>query len=281
MEHLVYVYVKETAFFVFCIHKSLLSSLHSMAYINKTNAAALSFLKEARRVNLLLNAAGRLHLLPHCSSGLGGKQCMRIPCCCMQQRGPIGAPFACKYNGNVFSASFAANRRRSLSVEQMFKGLYCMRFFSDGPRRGASLNKSIIKEKNYYVLLGVKENEKTAGIRAAYLRLAKTLHPDVNVRCTDKKNKERQFKEVKEAYEVLINPQKRKEYDERIRNSINRKQQTTAAAAAEAADQQVYRHCRNVWHEGRNEFGEEFWNQVNQIKREKDRARNTMKVSPK
>ncbi|MSQ11293.1 MAG: J domain-containing protein [Dehalococcoidia bacterium] len=64
--------------------------------------------------------------------------------------------------------------------------------------------------KDYYVLLQVPRNADDKAIRAAYRRLARQYHPDVNK--TDP-NAEKRFKEVGEAYEVLSSPQKRSLYD--------------------------------------------------------------------
>jgi molecular chaperone DnaJ len=66
-------------------------------------------------------------------------------------------------------------------------------------------------EKDYYKILGVPKDADAAEIKKAYRTLARDLHPDRNA--TDK-SAETRFKEVSEAYSVLSNPEKRKEYDE-------------------------------------------------------------------
>ena len=58
--------------------------------------------------------------------------------------------------------------------------------------------------------MGVAENADDATIKKAYRKLAKDLHPDVTG--NDKKKTER-FKEINDAYSVLGDAQKRKEYD--------------------------------------------------------------------
>jgi DnaJ-class molecular chaperone len=64
--------------------------------------------------------------------------------------------------------------------------------------------------KDLYKTLGVAENSDDASIKKAYRKLAKEYHPDVTG--NDKKKTER-FKEINEAYAVLGDSQKRKEYD--------------------------------------------------------------------
>jgi molecular chaperone DnaJ len=65
-------------------------------------------------------------------------------------------------------------------------------------------------EKDLYSVLGVDENASAEEIKKAYKRLAKKHHPDANP--GDKKAEER-FKQVSAAYDVLSNPEKRKQYD--------------------------------------------------------------------
>ena len=65
--------------------------------------------------------------------------------------------------------------------------------------------------KDYYKILGVNKNATEREVKAAYRKLARKYHPDLNP--GDKKVEDK-FKEINEAYEVLSNPEKRKKYDE-------------------------------------------------------------------
>jgi molecular chaperone DnaJ len=66
-------------------------------------------------------------------------------------------------------------------------------------------------EKDYYASLGVTKDADASAIKKAYRKLARELHPDKNPGDT---KAEARFKEVSEAYDVLSDPAKRKEYDE-------------------------------------------------------------------
>jgi molecular chaperone DnaJ len=63
---------------------------------------------------------------------------------------------------------------------------------------------------DYYKVLGVGKNASDAEIKKAYRRLARQYHPDRNQ--GDKKAEER-FKSISQAYDVLSDPDKRKQYD--------------------------------------------------------------------
>ena len=66
-------------------------------------------------------------------------------------------------------------------------------------------------KKDYYEVLGVPKDASDDVIRKAYKKLAIKWHPDKHV--DDKKEAEEKFKEISEAYSVLSDPKKKREYD--------------------------------------------------------------------
>ncbi|MCL6472451.1 MAG: DnaJ domain-containing protein [Firmicutes bacterium] len=64
--------------------------------------------------------------------------------------------------------------------------------------------------KDYYAILGISKNASQKEIKDAYRKLARKYHPDAN---NSNKETEEKFKEINEAYEVLKDPEKRKQYD--------------------------------------------------------------------
>ena len=68
-----------------------------------------------------------------------------------------------------------------------------------------------MKRKDYYQILGVGKDATQEGIKKAYRNLAMKYHPDRNPGREKETNEK--FKEINEAYEVLGDPGKRKQYD--------------------------------------------------------------------
>ncbi len=67
------------------------------------------------------------------------------------------------------------------------------------------------QKRDYYEVLGVDKNADDAAIKKAYRALAKKYHPDVNPGDAEA---EKKFKEASEAYAVLSDPDKKRQYDQ-------------------------------------------------------------------
>ena len=67
------------------------------------------------------------------------------------------------------------------------------------------------EKRDYYEVLGVGKDASADEIKHAYKKLAIKYHPDKN---PGDKEAEEKFKEAAEAYDVLSNPEKRKNYDQ-------------------------------------------------------------------
>ncbi len=66
------------------------------------------------------------------------------------------------------------------------------------------------QQKDYYKILGVSKDASPEEIKKAFRKLAIKYHPDKN---KGNKEAEERFKEINEAYAVLSDPEKRKQYD--------------------------------------------------------------------
>ena len=66
-------------------------------------------------------------------------------------------------------------------------------------------------KRDYYEVLGVPKTADDATIKKAYRTLAKKYHPDANPGDAEA---EKKFKEASEAYSILSDPEKRKQYDQ-------------------------------------------------------------------
>src|SRR5437773_5168240 len=64
---------------------------------------------------------------------------------------------------------------------------------------------------DYYKILGLDKNASEKDIKAAYRKLARQYHPDLN---PNDKEANKKFQQVNEANEVLSDPDKRKKYDQ-------------------------------------------------------------------
>ena len=66
-------------------------------------------------------------------------------------------------------------------------------------------------KRDYYEVLGVPKDADEAAIKKAYRTLAKKYHPDAN---PGDKEAEAKFKEASEAYAILYDAEKRRQYDQ-------------------------------------------------------------------
>ncbi len=79
---------------------------------------------------------------------------------------------------------------------------------------------------NYYQILGLQRDVSQEEIKKAYRRIAKQYHPDSN---PGNREAEKKFKEASEAYEVLGNEEKRKNYDHKLTTEWNKPKPTKTA----------------------------------------------------
>ena len=85
--------------------------------------------------------------------------------------------------------------------------LFCIFFSLSCYKTLAALS----KEKNIYEVLGIEKNANIHDIKRAYRDQALKWHPDKNP--DDQDYAEMRFEKVSAAYEIIINPETRKEYD--------------------------------------------------------------------
>jgi curved DNA-binding protein len=85
--------------------------------------------------------------------------------------------------------------------------------------------------KNYYQTLEVAPQATAEEIKKSYKKLARRYHPDVS----KEKDAEQKFKEVAEAYEVLKNVEKRKEYDQLLAMGAGKQGEFTPPPGWESA----------------------------------------------
>ena len=74
-----------------------------------------------------------------------------------------------------------------------------------------------MEKRDYYEVLGVSKDASEAEIKSAFRKLAKKYHPDVS----KEENAEEKFKEAQEAYAVLSDENKRRQYDQFGHNAFN------------------------------------------------------------
>ncbi|MGA9530744.1 MAG: molecular chaperone DnaJ [Candidatus Babeliales bacterium] len=93
-----------------------------------------------------------------------------------------------------------------------------------------------MEKKDYYSILGISKQASQDEIKAAYRKMALKYHPDRNQDPDKKTAAEKKFKEAAQAYEVLSNPDKRKNYDQMGHDSFE--QYTSSGGASSGAHYQ-------------------------------------------
>lgn len=85
---------------------------------------------------------------------------------------------------------------------------------------------------DYYTLLGVGDQATAGEIRQAYVRLARERHPDRFVDAAEKRRAEAELQEITTAFNTLVNPRSRQEYDEaRLQPKLTPEELAREAAA--------------------------------------------------
>ncbi|XP_008802007.1 chaperone protein dnaJ A7A, chloroplastic-like isoform X2 [Phoenix dactylifera] len=99
------------------------------------------------------------------------------------------------------------------SCASFFAPVHSSALFNNGPcqnlRRNTGARLVVRADSDYYSVLGVSKNASKSEIKSAYRKLARTYHPDVS----KEPGAEQKFKEISNAYEVLLDDEKRAVYD--------------------------------------------------------------------
>lgn len=78
--------------------------------------------------------------------------------------------------------------------------------------------------KDYYKILQLKRDASSQDIKKSFRKLAKKFHPDAN---TENPNADQVFKELNEAYSILGDEEKKKEYDNRLFGTASETKKTS------------------------------------------------------
>lgn len=109
------------------------------------------------------------------------------------------------------------------------------------------------KNKDYYAILGINPSASKKDIKSAYRNLARKYHPDTN---QGNKISELKFKEIGEAYEILVSDDKRRRYD-LLRGIIEPRQKTHEAS------QQTKKQASNAYSQQKDSKDSSQQNQKN------------------
>ena len=118
---------------------------------------------------------------------------------------------------------------------------------------------------DYYKILEVSENADILKIKKQYRKLAMKYHPDRNA---GDKRAVKKFREITEAYEVLSNGEKRKEYDYKRENENNHTKKKN--------DKENF---KNKYSENNFSFGKEFFKSAAEMKGKFEKSDGLYKIS--
>lgn len=130
-------------------------------------------------------------------------------------------------------------------------------------------------EKNtLYEILEVSENASAEIIEKAYKVLAKKYHPDLQEE-SQKVNSENKMKQINEAYEVLGNPEKRKEYDmklkkdreeEKLKNNIDINYNNDLNRQNECQNSYIYERERQMQENLNKQYENAYYNYLRSLR---------------
>jgi len=102
--------------------------------------------------------------------------------------------------------------------------------------------------KSLYQTLGVPQSASQSEIKAAYYKLAKQYHPDVN------KGNEEKFKEINSAYETLSDTSKKRQYDDMLKYSSGSSSSTAGSYGGSYGQQQRQQQQYQQYQQGGNPY---------------------------
>lgn len=117
---------------------------------------------------------------------------------------------------------------------------------------------------DYYKILGVSRDADESTIKKAFRKLAKQYHPDTN---NGNAEAEKKFREINEAYSVLSDEKKRKEYDE------NKQREQNSSSNSESQDVRKKAQTSNPFagftsQNFKMDFGDMMFDEINNKKKE-------------
>lgn len=122
--------------------------------------------------------------------------------------------------------------------------------------------------KDYYRILGVPEDADESTIKKAFRKLAKQYHPDTN---NGNPEAEKKFREINEAYSVLSDEGKRKEYDESRKvgqNSFGENEKQSTRKKSQTANPFAGFTAQNF----KMDFGDMMFDEINNKKQESKKS---------